>query len=236
MAHCKHGAEPLPEKFFAALRIFRPSLKGRVKFAFATALVLLLAACASTPPPAPKLPPPDPKTQMAALERRIEDLVESERLKFAPDAKPLVVDSELVGAARLRAEDMAKQDTMAPRNADGRGAADILMERNAAFQGMLGENVAAMHFNKDDGVDAGAMAAEIVKNWMASAAHRDNLATKPFERTGVGAAVNADTVYVSQLFATDLGLPAPQLDAPAPPDTAPAPPVTKKIRKKISRH
>ncbi len=200
----------------------------------ATALVLLLAACASAPPP--KLPPPDPKTQMEALERRIEDLVESERLKFAPDAKPLVLDSELVGAARLRAEDMAKQDTMAPRNADGRGAADILMERDAAFQGMLGENVAAMHFNKDEGVDAGKMAAEIVKNWMASAAHRDNLATKPFERTGVGAAVNAGTVYVSQLFATDLGLPAPQLDAP-PPEVPPPPSVIKKkIQKKISRH
>jgi hypothetical protein len=41
------------------------------------------------------------------------------------------------------------------------------------------------------------------------------LAWPQYDRTGVGAAVNGDTVYVAQLFATDLGLPPLKDGAPA---------------------
>ena len=48
--------------------------------------------------------------------------------------------------------------------------------------------------------------------WMKSDPHRENLAYPAYDRTGVGAAVNGDTVYVAQLFASDMGL-KPMADA-----------------------
>ncbi|MGH8324717.1 MAG: hypothetical protein ACRETD_13115, partial [Steroidobacteraceae bacterium] len=49
-----------------------------------------------------------------------------------------------------------------------------------------------------------------------SAPHRENLSFADYNRTGVGAAANGDTVYVTELFATDLGL-GPHEDKPAVP-------------------
>ena len=43
---------------------------------------------------------------------------------------------------------------------------------------------------------------------MKSQPHRDNLAFADYDRTGIGAAVNGDTVSVTQLFASDLGIKA----------------------------
>jgi hypothetical protein len=40
---------------------------------------------------------------------------------------------------------------------------------------------------------------------MKSQPHRENLAFADYDRTGVGAAVNGDTVYVTQLFASNVG-------------------------------
>ena len=53
--------------------------------------------------------------------------------------------------------------------------------------------------------------ARFLDEWLKSPPHRDNLAFADYDRTGVGAAVNGDTVYVTALFATDLGL-GPHID------------------------
>ena len=44
----------------------------------------------------------------------------------------------------------------------------------------------------------------------ASREHRDNLAYAAYDRTGVGASVANNTIYVTELFATNLGLRSPQ--------------------------
>ena len=160
-------------------------------------------------PRKPLPPPPDPHTQMAALEARINDLVETERLKIDPNAKPLSLDSELVGVARQKSEDMATKNYLAHAAPDGSTTASIVMDKDANFQGLLGENIAAEHYTPQIGVDPDKFAHEFVDGWMASQAHKDNLAYPSYNRTGVGAAVNGDTVYVTQLFATNMGLPPP---------------------------
>ena len=66
----------------------------------------MLAACATQPARVVPLPP-DPHTQMAALEARIFDLIQNERHKIDPNAKRLILDSELVGVARKRSNDKA---------------------------------------------------------------------------------------------------------------------------------
>jgi uncharacterized protein YkwD len=172
--------------------------------------LLLLAGCADfggARKPLP--PPPDPHTQMVMLESRINSLVEEQRLKIDPAAKPLALDSELVGVARQKSEDMATKNYLAHAAPDGSTTASIVMDKDANFQGLLGENIAAEHYTPQIGVDPEKFAHEFVDGWLASDAHKQNLAYPSYNRTGVGAAVNGDTVYVTQLFATDMGLPPP---------------------------
>jgi uncharacterized protein YkwD len=174
-------------------------------------MLLLLAGCADFGGPLrkPLPPPPDPRTQMAALEARINDLVDAERAKIDPAAKPLMLDSELVGVARKKSEDMATKNYLAHTAPDGSTTASIVMDEDANFQGLLGENIAAEHYTPQIGVDPDKFAREFVDGWLASEAHKQNLAYPSYDRTGIGAAVNGDTVYVTQLFATDMGLPPP---------------------------
>ena len=187
--------------------------------------LLLLAGCAEmgvdaakqsvglAAPPAP--PPPDPKTQMQALEARIADLVEAQRLKLDPSAKPLVLDDELSRIARQRAEDMAAKNYLAHAAPNGDTSATLLMAQDAQWQGLLGENLAAQHYTLQSGVAVDDFAQRFLDTWVNSPAHRDNLAFAGYNRTGVGAAVNGDTVYVAQLFATDLGM-GPHIDKDPP--------------------
>jgi uncharacterized protein YkwD len=183
-------------------------------------VLLLVAGCAHLPKmpnmaqvkqrvglaPPPPPPPPDPRTQMTALEARIAALVEEQRLKIDPAAHPLAMDPELTAIARQRAQDMANKDYLAHAAPNGDTSASLLMAQDASFQGLLGENLAAQHYTKQTGVAVEAFAHRFLDTWLNSAPHRDNLAFPDYNRTGVGAAVNGDTVYVAQLFATDLGL------------------------------
>jgi len=177
-------------------------------------VLLACAACADVPALAPAPPPPDPKTQMAALENRIYELIQDERHKIDPTAKPLALDSELVGVARQRARDMAAKNYFAHAGPDGATSATLIMDEDAKFQGLLGENIAAQYYGKQTGVDVEVFARRFVDSWLGSPAHKDNLAYPAYDRTGVGAAVGGDLVYVTQLFATDLGLPPPPDDPP----------------------
>jgi uncharacterized protein YkwD len=186
--------------------------------AMVVGLALALSGCAdggmfaSRPPP----PPPDPQTQMAALESRVYDLIEIERLKIDPAAKTLRLDSELVGVARQKSADMATKNYLLHKAPDGETTADIIMDKDADFQGLLGENIAAEGYQTKYGIDVEAYAHAIVNTWLASDDHKQNLSYAAYDRTGIGAAVNGNMVYVTQLFATDLGLPPPDQQHAAP--------------------
>jgi uncharacterized protein YkwD len=185
------------------------------------ALAFICAGCAGqrhvAPPPAPA-PPVDPKTQMAALEQRIFTLVQDERRKADPTAKPLAYDAELFGVAEQRSRDMAAKNYIAHNSPEGQSAAGLIMDEDQSFQGLLGENIAGQPFNKQYSIDVNAYARRVVDTWLASPAHKANLAYAPYERSAVAAAVGGDTIYVIQLFATDLGLP-PVPKSPAPAQT-----------------
>jgi uncharacterized protein YkwD len=177
--------------------------------AIALGLTLLaLAGCAdmgrgTAPVPLAAKPPPDPKTQMPALEARLALLVEEQRIRIDPKARPLAIDPELSDIARQRAQDMATKNYLAHTAPDGETSATLLMAQDARYQGLLGENLAAQHYITQSGVDPIAFAKRFLDTWINSPAHRENLAFADYDRTGVGAAVNGDTVYVAQLFSTD---------------------------------
>jgi uncharacterized protein YkwD len=173
----------------------------------AAGLLLLLAGCATAPPvPKPAPPPPDPATLMGALEDRIALLIEEERERAEPAAKPLAVDPELTEIARERARDMAAKNYFAHAAPNGDTSATLLAAKDPRFQGLLGENLSAAHYVKQTGVDVNAFARDFVDRWMKSPQHRDNIIMRDYDLAGIGAAVNGDTVYVTALFATDLGL------------------------------
>jgi uncharacterized protein YkwD len=175
--------------------------------------LFVLAGCATMP--APKAPPPpDPKSQMVGLETRIAILVEEQRHTLDPKAKILAIDPQLAAIARARADDMAAKSYLAHAAPDGSTSASLLMKADAKWQGLLGENLAAQHYTRQSGVDVNVFAQRFLDEWLKSKPHRDNMAFADYDRTGVGAAVNGDTVYVALLFSTDLGLPPPAQNGP----------------------
>ncbi|MGC9953200.1 MAG: CAP domain-containing protein [Rhizomicrobium sp.] len=155
---------------------------------------------------------------MPALESRIYALIVDERRKLDPKAQFLSLDPELVAVARKRSTEMALKNSFV--GDDPHASATMLMAADAKFQGLIGENVAAQHFTPDAGIDVDAVAKRFVESWLASAPHKENLGFVNYDHTGVGAAANGDTIYVTQLFATDLGLP-PHSDSAPPSQVEP---------------
>ncbi len=200
---------------------------------------LLLAACAAPGPQKPAAPP-DPHTQMGALEIRIAVLVEEQRQKLDPKARPLAIDPELSRIARARASDMAAKSYLAHAAPNGDTSASLLMQQDAKWQGLLGENLAAQHYTRQSGVAVEDFAQRFLDEWLKSPPHRDNMVFANYDHAGVGAAVNDDTVYVAVLFSTDLGLKPPAAnapanavtswDSPAAASTAPPPPNPRRLR------
>src|SRR3984957_1732006 len=160
------------------------------------ALVLVCAGCASerrVATPA-RFAPPDPKTQMVALEQRIFTIVQNERHRINPAAKPLVLDPELFGIAGQRSRDMAARNYIAHDSPEGVSAASLIMDEDQSFQGLLGENLAAQPFNKQFGVDVNIYARRLFDTSLSTPAHKANLAYAPYDRSAVGAAVSGDTI------------------------------------------
>ena len=139
------------------------------------------------------------------------DLTNEERADEA--AVPLVRNSLLDEAARLKAEHMAKNSYFAHHSPDG-VSPWYWFERVGYTYAHAGENL-AIHFTDSSAV---------VEAWMQSPTHRANIVNNNYTEIGVGTAKGTydgfSTVFVVQLF----GTPAAPVVAPAPaPAVTPAP-------------
>jgi len=152
---------------------------------------------------------------MSALELRIAVLIEEQREKLGPSAHPLAIDPELSKIAREHSQDMAAKNYIAHASPTGETTVTLLMAADPRFQGLLAENIGVLHYVKQTGVDVDNFAKDVVRQWLNSPKHRENLVMADYKLTGIGAAVNGDTVYVTALFATDLGL-GQQAESKAP--------------------
>jgi uncharacterized protein YkwD len=152
---------------------------------------------------------------MPGLEAKIYELINEQRHAVDPKAKDLALDSELVGVARQHSVGMAAKNDFADGTGDPHISATRLMAVDAKFQGLLGENVAAQRYDKKSNIDIDTCASRFVETWISSPSHKENLSYADYTRTGVGAALNGDTIYVTQLFATDPDVKFP--DAAKPP-------------------
>lgn len=108
--------------------------------------------------------------------------------------KPLVLNEELNQAALAKAQDMLDDQYWAHVAPDGKEAWDFIKETKYVYK-YAGENL-ARDFNNND---------EVIKAWMESPTHRENIANKDFTQMGL-AVVNGNlkgfnTTLVVQLFA-----------------------------------
>jgi hypothetical protein len=108
--------------------------------------------------------------------------------------KPLVINEELNQAALAKAQDMLTDQYWAHIAPDGKQAWDFIKESKYVYK-YAGENL-ARDFNSND---------EVVKAWMASPSHRENIVNQEFTQMGL-AVVNGNlkgfnTTLVVQLFA-----------------------------------
>lgn len=191
-----------------------------MRMALRACLCVLLAALAAgctnlfAPPPPPPIVRVEPAAALPLLEQRIFELVEQARQEELPEARPLAPDGELTAVARLRSDKMAAAESFADTSGDPHVSASLLMERNASFQGMIGENVAAQHFVPGYGIDVDDMAKRFVIGWMDSPQNRETLLFAAYKRGGIGLAATDDTVYATLLLAADLPLDGADDSAP----------------------
>lgn len=139
------------------------------------------------------------------------DLTNAERSQNAET--PLQRNAVLDAAARLKAEDMAKNEYFAHFSPTGVSPWHWFDEVDYVYA-HAGENL-AIHFTDSS---------EVVEAWMNSPAHRDNIVNGKYTEIGVGTAKGTydgyDTVYVVQLFGTPAVPPATAKVAKTPPPTA----------------
>jgi uncharacterized protein YkwD len=128
--------------------------------------------------------------EQTADEMTIFELTNKERK--AKDLPALVLSPALSKIARAHSENMARQGKF-EHKLDGKEAKERVKEAGYKFS-KVGENIAM-------GED-GAKLPKIMKAWMESGGHRENILSAEFVEIGVGIARNkAGDLYITQVFA-----------------------------------
>lgn len=115
---------------------------------------------------------------LAAIEQEIFELINVERVNAGVSA--LFLDNAIRVVSRAHSEDMAANNYLNHINAAGDGPGERLMDAHLIFT-YFGENIAYMY-------GFGYPAAAVVKGWMNSPSHRDNILFPYYTHTGVGVA------------------------------------------------
>lgn len=108
---------------------------------------------------------------------------------------PLTRDAGLDAVARAHSADMARRGYLAHVNPEGMNPLDRIQAA-----GIRGFTLAAENAGLTDHADP---SAEILRGWIDSPIHANNLYAPPWNRTGVGVARAPDgRIYVTQLYLT----------------------------------
>jgi len=159
----------------------------------------------------------EPVIRVSDLERRIHDLINSERA--IATAPPLKLEEPLSAIARAHSTDMARRnffDHVNPEGLDpaerGRRAgypcrkvySEYFTEGLAEniYQGSLYRRIIISGAEKSyEWYSTEELARDAVKGWLNSSGHKRNLLDKRYERTGMGASIAPDRkVYITQVF------------------------------------
>lgn len=120
-------------------------------------------------------------------------LVNIERAKYG--LSELALDQRLCEAAQVRAIECSKIDDVDHTRPDGRSCFTVLQEMNISYY-YTGENLAAGYQSP----------AAVVKGWMDSEGHKENILDPNYTKVGIGYCSEPDTYYQyfwSQFFIQD---------------------------------
>jgi|GEM_PF-2374929 len=131
------------------------------------------------------------------IERDIHYYVNQEREDRG--LEPLAYDTDLRDIARYHSQDMVDQDYFAHDSPDGETVEDRYERFGIACSG--GENIAYTYADQDLQTDSGTVdhdnnetriARGIVRQWMNSKGHRENILRPRYQREGIGIIINED--------------------------------------------
>lgn len=127
----------------------------------------------------------------ASLERRVFDLVNQERTRAGRPA--LTWLDRVATVARNHSSNMATNNFFSHLDPQGRRSDKRAEQLGVSDWKQIGENIAWL-----SGPDP---AARVVKSWMQSPGHRDNIMNGTFTESGIGLSIAADgKYYFTQVF------------------------------------
>lgn len=140
--------------------------------------------------PAPSVPVEKPvegtpDTSISAIEQEVLNLTNAERQKAG--LQPLQADSKLMNSARQKSTDMAKNNYFS-HTSPTYGSPFDQMKANGVSYRSAAENIAMGQRSAE----------EVVKGWMNSPGHRQNILTPDFTHIGIGYDANGN--YWTQQF------------------------------------
>lgn len=135
------------------------------------------------------------RPELTAQEQKLLDLTNRERKK--KELAPVQAQAALMKAARLHAENMARQGKM-EHVLDGKDQYERIQAAGYQF-GRAGENLA--YLDPDDKLTLD----DLMQAWMDSKEHRTNILTADFTDVGIGIAKDKKgRIYFAQVFARPL--------------------------------
>lgn len=146
------------------------------------------------------LPPPGDAALLDSVLERLNDIRAGGGRcggRDFPPAPPLTRSTTLDEAARIHAEDMARNSFLAHTGSDGSNPGERVSRAGFDWQ-VVAENVAAGQTSADD----------IAATWLESAGHCANLMDPKYSKTGIAYAVNAGDgrdIYWVQVYAENRG-------------------------------
>ena len=137
----------------------------------------------------PMIAADEPPVELSAQEKRLLELTNTERKK--KDLPPLRPSPVLCKVARAHADNMARQQKM-EHVLNGKDPVDRLRDAGYKFSRMA-ENLAW--------IDQKLPLETMIKDWMNSQIHRDNLLNKDVTEIGIGFGRNSKgQIYCNQVF------------------------------------
>lgn len=138
---------------------------------------------------------------------RVEELVveKTNEARLEHDESTLEADSGLAAVARAHSVDMVERDYFNHTSPEGDGPLDRVQDSDVDCTG-VGENLGQAYWEREFAVNYGEeyvetneeLADALVKQWLNSPGHRDNLLHPDFTRIGVGLEVDGDLVVATQ--------------------------------------
>jgi uncharacterized protein YkwD len=166
-------------------------------FAAICALLLAPAGLPSWFAPQAARPPAGAISYLDSVETRILEFVNEERRNQG--LSPLQLDETLRAIARNHDDDMLARGFFGHGNPSGEGPADRIERQHRRLIGMTGENI--WESSGDYPSRHPDLAAEIMRAWMNSPGHRENILRKEYTHLGVGVCAAGREIRATQEFA-----------------------------------